>query len=146
MYLYQGTRPFGQSAHLTDRAVTRTMLPTELLQRVLDCTPDAVLIVDESGAIVIANRQACDLLGYAPSELRGQSIEMLMPERFRLTHIGHRILFADDRRARPMGAGRPFVARCKDGSELGVGISLGSFRHGLETLIVAAIRADARRS
>lgn len=122
------------------------MLPTEILQRVLDCAPDAMLVVDESGAIVIANTQTCDLLGYAPSELQGQSVELLLPERYRLAHIGHRLLFTDARRARPMGKGRRLFARCKDGSELSVAISLGSVQHGLDTLTVAAIRTDPRHA
>lgn len=122
------------------------MLPTELLQRVLDCVPDAMVLVDESGAIVVANRQTCELLGYAASELQGQSVELLVPERFRLAHIGHRILFTDDRRRRPMGAGHGLFARCKDGSELSVAISLNCLPHGLQTLTVAAIRAAARHA
>lgn len=122
------------------------MLPTEILQRVLDCVPDATLIVDESGTIVVANRQTCDLLGYAPSELQGHSVELLVPERFRLAHIGHRILFTDVRRDRSMEAGHGLFVRCKDGSELSVAISLGSVPHGLETLTVAAIRAEARHA
>jgi PAS domain S-box-containing protein len=122
------------------------MLPTELLQRVLDCVPDATIIVDESGAILVANRPTCDLLGYTPSELQGQSVELLVPERFRLAHIGHRILFTDDRRDRTMETGHGLFVRCKDGSELSVAISLGSVPHGLETLTVAAIRADARHT
>jgi len=122
------------------------MMPTELLQRVLDCVADATIVVDESGAIVVANRPMCDLLGYAPSELQGQSVELLVPERFRLAHIGHRILFTDDRRDRMMERGHGLLVRCKDGSELRVAISLGSVPHGLETLTVAAIRVDARHT
>src|SRR6185437_14945583 len=97
-------------------------------------------------AIVVANRPMCDLLGYAPSELQGQSVELLVPERFRLAHIGHRILFTDDRRDRTMERGHGLLVRCKDGSELRVAISLGSVPHGLETLTVAAIRVDARHT
>lgn len=54
---------------------------------------------------------------YAAGELRGLKVELLIPERFRLAHIGHRLRFTDDRRTRSMGAGLALCALCKDGSE-----------------------------
>ena len=106
----------------------------------IDRAPDASVVVRESGTILFANRQVGHLFGYAPGELHGQSIELLMPERFRLMHIGHRLHFTDDRRTRPMGAGRELFALCKDGSERPVEISLSPVQRGLETLVVAVIR------
>jgi protein-histidine pros-kinase len=106
----------------------------------IDCAPDASVVVGESGTILFANQRAGHLLGYAPGELHGQSIELLMPERFRLLHIGHRLRFTDDRRTRPMGAGYELLALCKDGSERAVEISLSPVQRGLETLVVAVIR------
>ena len=95
------------------------------------------MVVDEFGTILFANPQVSLLLGYIPGELDGQSVELLVPERFRLAHIGHRLRFTDDRRTRPMGNGHGLVARCKDGSERRVQISLRPAQHGLETLVVA---------
>ena len=115
------------------------MLPSELLQSI-DCAPDALVVVCESGTIRFANQQVKRLLGYAPNELHGQSVELLMPERFRLPHISHRLRFTDDRRTRPMGAGLKLLALCKDGSERPVEISLSPVQRGLETLVVAVIR------
>jgi protein-histidine pros-kinase len=117
------------------------MLSAELLHRALAGTTDATVIVEESGAIAFANAPACRLLGYAAEELRGQSVELLMPERFRLLHIAHRLRFTDERRTRPMNGGLGLLMRCKDGSERPVRISLAPIQRGLQTLIVAAIRA-----
>jgi PAS domain S-box-containing protein len=115
------------------------IVPLEF-SRSIDSSPDAAVVIGESGTILFANRQVAHLLGYAAGELHGQSIELLMPERFRLPHIGHRLLFTDDRRTRPMGDGRKLFALCKDGSERTVKISLSPIQRGLETLVVAIIR------
>lgn len=106
----------------------------------IDCASDAVVVVGESGTILFANHLVGHLLGYAPGELQGQSVERLMPERFRMQHIGHRLRFTDDRRTRPMGAGLELFALCKDGSERRVEISLNPVQRGLETVVVAVIR------
>jgi PAS domain S-box-containing protein len=115
------------------------MVPPDFLQSI-DRAPDASVVVGESGTILFANRQVGHLFGYAPGELHGQSIELLMPERFRLPHIGRRLRFTDDRRTRSMGAGRELFAVCKDGSERPVEISLSPVQRGLETVVVAIIR------
>ena len=115
------------------------MVPSDFLKNI-DCAPDASVVISESGTIQFANQQVRQLLGYASGELHGQSVELLMPERFRLPHIGHRLRFTDDRRTRPMGAGRELFALCKDGSERPVQISLSPVLRGLETLVVAVIR------
>jgi protein-histidine pros-kinase len=107
------------------------------------CAQDALLVVGESGAIVFANRRSEELLGYGPGELDGQIVERLMPERFRMPHIGHRLRFTDDHRERPMGAGLKLFALCKDGSERPVEISLRPLQRGLETLVIAIIRRAA---
>ncbi len=88
----------------------------------------SVLLIDESGMILFASDQACHALKYAAGELRGQNLEFLIPERLRLAHIGHRLRFTDDRRSRPMGAGRELLALCKDGSERRVAVGLIPYR------------------
>jgi PAS domain S-box-containing protein len=115
------------------------MLSPELVQRI-DGVPDASVVVGESGMILFANREVGHLFGYAPGELHGLSIELLMPLRFRLPHIAHRLRFTDARRTRPMGTGLVLFALCKDGSERAVEISLSPLQRGLETLVVAIIR------
>lgn len=111
----------------------------EALESIL-ARADAALIVNESGTILFATDQACHVLRYTPGELHGQSVELLMPGRFRLAHIGHRLRFTDDRRTRPMGAGLELFALCKDGSERRVDLSLNPVQRGLETLVVVTIQ------
>lgn len=114
------------------------------LRPLLDSAPDAMLVVDRSGVILSINQYAFDLFGYAPAELDGQLVELLVPERFRLQHIGHRLHFTDDLRKRPMGAGIKLLARCKDGSERAVEIGLRSVQRGLQTFIVVEVRDMSR--
>jgi protein-histidine pros-kinase len=101
---------------------------------------DAALVIRESGTILFATEGACRLLKYDAGELHGQPLELLIPVRLRLVHIGHRLRFTDDRRTRPMGAGLELFALCKDGSEQRVDVSLKPVQQGLETLIVATIQ------
>lgn len=117
------------------------MLPAEFAQYVPESdSSDALVIVDESGCIRFANQHLARLFGYAPDDLQGQLVELLVPARFRLPHIGHRLRFSDDRRTRPMGQGRSLFMCCKDGSECRVKIALRPIQRGLETLIIAVIR------
>lgn len=117
------------------------MLPAELAQYVTESdSGDALVIIDESGSIRFASQQLARLFGYAPDDLQGQLVELLVPARYRLAHIGHRLRFSDDRRTRPMGQGRSLFVCCKDGSECRVKIGLRPIQRGLETLMIAVIR------
>lgn len=118
------------------------MVSSQVMEGILDCIPEAILIVDESGTMVFVNRHATELFGYATAELKGQAVELLLPQRYRLSHIAHRLHFTDALRTRAMGAGLDLFARCKDGTERSVKISLGSVQHGLKTLVVATIRNE----
>lgn len=100
----------------------------------------AALVVDEWGTVLFGSEQAYHLLKYGPGELQGLGVEQLMPERFRLAHIGRRLSFTDDRRTRPMGAGFELFVLCKDSSELRVDISLHPVQRGLKTLTVVVIQ------
>ncbi|MGC2298835.1 MAG: PAS domain S-box protein [Acidobacteriaceae bacterium] len=116
------------------------MYSSATLESVLAQVADARLIVDESGTVLFASDEACRVLKYVAGELHGRSVELLIPERFRLAHIGHRLRFTDDLRTRQLGAGLELLALCKDGSERRVEISLNPVQRGLETLIVATIQ------
>jgi PAS domain S-box-containing protein len=94
------------------------------LQQFLDISPDALLIVNQVGIIVLVNEQAEAVFGYTRSELQGQTLELLLPDRFREAHITHRERYFSSPRTRPMGAGLQLVARRKDGTEFPVEISL----------------------
>ena len=116
------------------------LTPPVTLESVFAQAAGAALVVNEWGIVLFASDQACHALKYAPGEFDGQSLGFLIPERYRLAHIGHRLHFMDDRRARPMGTGLELLALCKDGSECRVDISLHPAQRGLETLVVVKIR------
>jgi len=102
--------------------------------------PDALVVADAAGRIVLANPSAAALLGYEVDELVGLAIDALVPDAVRDRHAAYRESFNDDPRARPMGRQTELVARRKDGSEVVVEIALSPLQdHGLP-LVVAAIR------
>ncbi len=123
------------------------MISSQLIQNVLESAPDAIIICDDSGAIVFANREAGVLFGYPSDELIGRQIEQLLPERFRAKHWVHRGGYTRSPRARPMGAGLELHALRKDGTEFPVEISLSPIRDADHLLVAAAIRdaTDRRR-
>jgi PAS domain S-box-containing protein len=121
------------------------MLSSDLVRHVLDFAPDALIIIDGAGCIVFANRQVETLFGYPPAELVGQTVELLLPERFRTRHVDHRHGYARSLRVRPMGSGLDLFARRRDGSEFPVEISLSPASDGPRTLVVAAIRDITER-
>jgi PAS domain S-box-containing protein len=121
------------------------MLPADLLRTVLESAPDAIVIVDGSGQIVFANRQVTALFGYQAGELAELGIEMLIPERFRASHVRHRHDYGDNMRWRSMGAGLELFARHKDGREIPVEVSLSPIRNHGDPLVAAAIRDVTER-
>jgi PAS domain S-box-containing protein len=69
----------------------------------LEAAPDAMVICDRHGRIALVNAQAETLFGYRRAELRGCPVEVLVPQRFRQAHVGHRHAYVADRRVRPWG-------------------------------------------
>src|SRR5579883_3088511 len=115
-------------------------LQPDELSGFLDLAPDAIIIVDEGGRIRYVNAQTEALFGYRREELLGQTIEMLMPDRFRERHIHHRRVYRDQPRIRPMGVGLALWGRRRDGSEFPVEISLGPLRARGGLYVMSAIR------
>jgi PAS domain S-box-containing protein len=120
-------------------------IPPALARSVLDDAPDAMIIIDEFGTIWFANRQVSALFGYAREEIIGESIEKLMPERFRDDHIGHRGHFVGNIRVRRMGAGLDLMGQRRDGTEFPLEISLSPVEDVGRTLVAAAIRDVSER-
>ena len=85
-------------------------------------------MVDREGKIKFVNSQAEKLFGYYRGDLIGQSIEILVPERFRNKHAEYRTSFSTNPQARPMGAGRDLFALHKDGNEFPVEIGLNPIK------------------
>ncbi|MHB1262661.1 MAG: sensor histidine kinase [Thermoplasmatota archaeon] len=129
------------------RDVTGRRKAEQKFRALLEGAPDAMVIVDATGTIVLANAQAERLFGYSRVELVGMGVENLVPEAVRAGHAGHRERFMADPKARPMGAALDLRARRKDGSEIPVEISLAPLDTEGERLVMAAIRdiTDRRR-
>ena len=106
----------------------------------LEESPDAVIIVDQTGRINFASNRIEAMFGHLPDELVGKPLSVLVPERYRDLHAGHLDRFMIDPTPRMMGAGLELRALRKDGSELSVEISLSPHRTPDGLVVVAAIR------
>jgi len=121
--------------------------PERLFHGFLEAAPDAVVIIDEGGMVVQVNSQTEKLFGYCREELVGHPLEVLMPERFRGTHIAQRGAYFADPRPRSMGRGLDLFGLKKDGREFPIDISISPLPPDPGVLFASAIRdmTDHRR-
>jgi formate hydrogenlyase transcriptional activator len=114
-------------------------------RRLFELAPDAMVLADSPGRIILVNAQTEQLFGYERDELIGERVEMLMPERFRQSYFGHRSAYLMEPRLRPIGAGLELYGLRKDGSEFPIEISLSPLESEVGMLVSTAIRDLSQR-
>lgn len=128
------------------RASEQLQRHTEARTRgLLELAPDAVVVADERGEIVLVNRQTELMFGYDRDELLGRRVERLLPDRFVERHVEHRAGYMADPRTREMGVGLELAGRRRDGSEFPVDISLSAVEEEGGRLVTAFVRDATER-
>jgi protein-histidine pros-kinase len=118
---------------------------TKLFRGLLEAAPDGMVIVDRDGIITLVNAQVEQLFGYARSELIGEPVEILVPDRFSGMHMAFRNGYVSEPRNRPMGLAGDLHARRKDGSEFPVEVTLSPLETEEGLLVSAAVRDISER-
>jgi PAS domain S-box-containing protein len=134
-----------QGVFAAARDVTERKRAEDQFRKLLESAPDAMVIVNRQGQIVLVNTRTEQLFGYRRDELLNQSVEILVPERFHGRHVGHRSGYTSDPRVRNMGANLELHGRRKDGTEFPVEISLSPLETEEGTLVTSAIRDVTER-
>ena len=137
--IHERTAALEEANHALVREVAERERAEERFRRAVDASPNAMLVTDARGGIVLVNDAVQGIFGYDPGELIGAPIETLVPERFRAQHPSHRALFLREPTMRRMGAGRDLYGLRKDGSEVPVEIGLSPIRTDEGSLVLSAV-------
>ncbi len=116
-----------------------------MLSGFLEAAPDALVVVNATGRIVLVNQLTERLFGYTREELLGEPVELLVPCRYREAHARFRSTYSQTPRTRPMGAGSELSGQRKNGTEFPVEISLSPLKTARETLVISIIRDVTER-
>jgi PAS domain S-box-containing protein len=111
----------------------------------MESVSQAIVAVNHRGLIEIANNKAEELFGYSREEMIGQTLEMLLPERLRGVHAGHREQYFSQPHTRPMGIGMDLTGRHKSGQEFPVEISLNYVKVGGHSLAIGFVTDISQR-
>lgn len=111
----------------------------ELMHLVVEASPNGMVLIDESGNIVLVNSSIETMFGYDRNELINHPIEMLVPQRFREGHPQLRKFYLAEATSRAMGKGRDLYGLNKNGTEFPVEIGLNPINTSDGVLVLAAI-------
>jgi protein-histidine pros-kinase len=140
------THYFSNKSDVTGLRVQRdSRMVHERYQGLLELVPDAIVIINETGHVVLFNAQAESMFGHPSEDVIGQPIEKLLPDRFRGSHIERRGGYMRAPRMRPMGQGLQLYGPRSDGSEFPVEISLSTLEFDGGRLAMSAIRDITER-
>ena len=153
-----GCRPNANRAIVTDpeslrasaaakslRPLSDAGLDDQAVWGLVDAAPDGIVLADETGTILLVNRQTEEIFGYDRVELLGRSVDLLLPERFRQVHRAHRTRYRAEPRTRAMGAGQSLFGQRADGSEFPIEISLSPLVTEGGLRVVATVRDITER-